>query len=282
MSHLTSRILAYLALALMSFTVPHGARASVGDMSGGALSSFGRLSPVQTVQYGGGCWYDDGWNGPGYYPCGNELNTGLGGVGPDAPIVGTAIRRRHHHGVVVAHPHAANPVYPGAPSRRLGVGVPSVAPRAAAGSPAFGAGGVRAWSHVHAGTATVTSGFSGGGFHGDLGGGNFHQFHGAGFPHIGAPVTPGFAGHAGLHGLGAATGVHIEAPASPGFAGVGGFHAGGGVGVPHIGASASPGLAGGGFHGVGGRNFPGRRSGIRTGRHWASLTGRAISVVSWS
>ena len=35
-------------------------------MRDSALSSFGRLSPVQTVQYGGSnCCYDDGWNGRG-------------------------------------------------------------------------------------------------------------------------------------------------------------------------------------------------------------------------
>jgi hypothetical protein len=153
MSRSISRILVYLALALTSFSVPHSVRASVGDMSGGALSSFGRLSPIQTVQYGGDCWYDNGWDGPGYYPCGNEWNS-LGGVGADAPIVGTAIRRRHHHGVLVAHPHAANPIYPGAPSGRLGDAVPSAGLRGGAGARAFSAS-----PHFHAGAATVTRAF---------------------------------------------------------------------------------------------------------------------------
>jgi hypothetical protein len=253
MSQSTSRILAYLALALASLTVAGGAEAGVGVMSGGALSSFGRLSS-QTVQYDGDCWYDNGSNGPGYYPCGNEWNNGLGSGGVSS-IVGPAIRRHHHHSVIVTHPQARNPVYPGAP--------------AVGGGPRFrqfGAAGLHTSPGLHTGAATVSPGFAGGGFHGGLGGGNFHQFHGSGVPHIGAPVSPGFSGGGGLHGLGGATGVHIGAPASPGFAGVGTFHAGGGVGAPHIGAPASPGFAGGGFHGVGGAGtFQGGGMGLGQG-----------------
>jgi hypothetical protein len=275
MSQWTSPILAYLALALASLTVAGGAEAAVGGMSGGALSSFARLSPVQTVQSGGDCWYDNGWNGPGYYPCGNEWNNGLGGAGPIGPTIVPAIRRHHHHGVFVAHPRAQNPIYPGAPSRRLGASIPSPGLRRGVGAPDFGGGprfhqfgaaGLHTSPGLHAGAATVSPGFAGGGFHGGLGGGNFHQFHGSGVPRIGAPVSPGFTGGGGLHGLGGATGVHIGAPASPGFAGVGTFHAGGGVGAPHIGAPASPGFAGGGFHGVGGAGtFQGGGMGLGQG-----------------
>ena len=231
MSRWTLRILAPLALLA---PLAGSAEAGVADSSGAALSSFGRLSPVQTVQYGGDCWYDNGWDGAGYYPCGNEWNNGLGGAGAVSPVVGPAIRRHHRHGVVVAHPQALNRIYPGASPRRLG------------------AAGVHMSPGFRAGAATVSPGFAGGGFYGGLGGGNFHQFHAAGVPHIGAPTSPGFTGSGGLHGLGGATGVHIGAPASPSFAGVGGFHAGGGMGSPHIGGSAAPGFAGGGFHGVGG------------------------------
>ncbi len=245
----TLRILAPLALLA---PLAGSAEAGVGDSSVGALSPFGRLSLVQTVQYGGDCWYANGANGPGYYPCGDEWNNALGG---GAPIVGPAIRRHHHRGVVVAHPQAQNPVYRGAPSRRLG------------------AGGVRASPNFHAGAATGTPGFAGGGFHG---GGNFHQFRGAGVPHIGAPASPGVAGVGTFHPGGAFGAPHIGAPASRGIAGVGTFHPGGAFGAPHIGARASPGvagvgtfraggafgaphiggpvspgLAGGGFHGVG-------------------------------
>jgi hypothetical protein len=199
MSRPTSRVLACLALAAASFSSAH---AGVGEMSG-AVPSFGRLSPVQRVQDAGDCWYDNGWDGPGYYPCGSEWNSGSGGFAPVAPIIVPAVPRRHRHAVVVAHPPAAKPIYPGAP--------------------AFGA----------------------------VGGGNFHQFHGVGVSHFGAPVSPGFTGAAGFHPAGAIGTPHIGAPATPGFAGVGGFHPSGGVGAPHIGAAASPGFAGGGFHGVG-------------------------------
>lgn len=233
MSRPTSRILANLALALASLTLAEGAGAGVGDMGGGPLSSFAHLSPVQTVQYSSDCWYDNGWNGPGYYPCGNEWNSGFGGAGSVGSIIVPAIRRHHRRGVAVARPQP-KPIYPGAPSPRLGAGVRV--------SPNF---------HSHA-AATVTPGFAGRGFHGGLGGGNFHQFHSAGIPHIGAPVSRGFTGAGGFHPGGAIGTPHIGAPASPGFAGVGTFHAGSGVGAPHIGAPASPGLAGGGFHGVGG------------------------------
>jgi hypothetical protein len=245
MSSSTLRILGYVALALSAFAVPDGAEAG---MIGSDFASFGRLSPVQTVQFSGSnCYYADGWNGRGWYQCGNEWNDGFGWIGPFN--LNTFGGRRHRHGVVVSHPRAMNPVYPGLePPRRVG------------------AGGVPASPNFRAGAATVSPGFAGGGFHGGLGGGNFHQFHGSGLPHIGAPVSPGFAGSGGLHGLGGATGVHIGAPASPSFAGVGGFHAGGGMGSPHIGGSAAPGFAGGGFHGVGGAGaFQGGGAGLGQG-----------------
>jgi hypothetical protein len=257
MSRWTLRILGYVALALAAFAVADGAEAGVGDRSAGALSSFGRLSPVQTVQFGGGnCYYADGWNGHGWYQCGNEWNDGFGWIGPfNLNTFGGSAIRRHHHGVVVSHPPALNPVSPRLePPRRLGArGAPAFHTfGGASGLHRYGAGGVPTSPNFRAGAATVSPGFAGGGFHGGLGG-NFHHFHGAGVPHIGAPVSPGFAGGNGFRGLGGAAGVHIGAPASPSFAGAGTFHAGGGgIGAPRIGAPASPGFAGGGFHGVGG------------------------------
>jgi hypothetical protein len=287
MSSLTSRILALLALASALFA--NGAEAGV---LGSAFAAFGHSSPVQTVQFGGSnCYYADGWNGRGWYQCGNEWNDGFGWIGPfnSNTFGGSAIRR---HGVVVSHPRSPNPVYSRLePSQRLGAGG-APAFHTFGGAPAsrrFGAGGVPSSPKVRAGAATVSPGFAGGGLHSGLGGGNFHHFQSAGIPHIGAPVSPGFAGGGGLHGLGGATGVHIGAPASRGFTDVGGFHPGGGfqglggatgvhIGSPaspsfagvgtfhagggfhgfgggggaHIGAFASPGFAGGGFHGVGG------------------------------
>ena len=251
MSSSTLRILGYVALALSAFAAADGAEAG---LVGSDFASFGRLSPVQAVQFGGSsCYYADGWNGRGWYQCGNEWNDGFGWIGPFNlnTFGGSAIRRHHHDGVVASHPRALNPVYPRLePPRRLGA-------RSAPTSPNF-----------HAGAATVSPGFAGNGFRG----GNFHHFHGAGIPHIGAPVSPGFAG-GGLHGLGGATGVHIGAPASPGFAGVGGFHGGGGgfhgtggaTGI-HIGPPASPGFAGvGGFHAGGGFHGLGGATGVHFG-----------------
>jgi hypothetical protein len=223
----------------------------------------------------------NGWNGPGYYQCGNEWNNGLGWIGPVAPIVGPAIRRRRPRGVAVVHPRTPNLVYPGAPF---------AGPRADGSAFAgqrfrqFGAGGVHAshglaeggfhggpwrrqFSSVHGvGVphigAPTSPGFVGRGFHGIGGGGNFHGA--GGVTHVGVPASAGFTRGGGLHGLGWATGVQIGAPHSPGFANVGGFHAGGGLGAPHIGAASSPGFAGGGFHGGGG-SFQGGRAAFRQG-----------------
>src|SRR5277367_671914 len=216
MSHWTLRVLAYLALASLPFA--NGAQAGVGDSSGSAGSWLGHLSPVQTIQFnsfGSNCYYADGWNGRGWYQCGDDWNNGFGWVGPFNTSGALAFRRNHRHGVVVLHPRAPNAVYPGLESSRLlGVGVPSA--RLRVGAPAFGggprfrqfgAGGVHSLSGIHARAATVP-GFAGGGFHSGLGGGNFHQFHGAGVPHIGAPISPGFAGGGGYHGFGGAGNFH--------------------------------------------------------------------------
>ena len=70
-----------------------GAEAAV---LGSALSSFARSSAAQTVQFGGSnCYYADGWNGRGWYQCGNEWNDGFGWIGPfnSNTFGGSAIRR---------------------------------------------------------------------------------------------------------------------------------------------------------------------------------------------
>ncbi len=255
MSRSRLRVLAYLALASALFV--SGAEAGVGANSGGAFSSFGRLSPVQTVQDGGDCWYDNAWNGPGWYQCGNEWNNGFGSVGAADPFVGPAIRRHHRHGVVVLHPWAPSPVYPGAPSRRLGAGaVPhsGLHPAAPAfgGAPGFrrfGSSGVHTPPGLHAGAQPTSPGAAGGGFRSGFGG--LHQFHAAGVPHIGAQASPIFGGGSGLHGLGGVTGAHIGPPASPNFA-IGSFRPNSAIGASHIGAPASPRLPGVGFRGFGG------------------------------
>ncbi len=163
MSSLT-RFLARLALALSSFAVANGAEAAV---LGSALSSFGHSSPAQTVQFGGAnCYYADGWNGRGWYQCGDEWSDGFGWIGPYNTFGDPAIRRHHRYGVVVSHPRSANPVYSRLePSQRLGAGG-AQAFHTFAGSSAshrFGAGGVPASPSFHAGVATLTPGFAGGG-----------------------------------------------------------------------------------------------------------------------
>jgi hypothetical protein len=222
MPHSNLRILACLALALPCFTVVDRAAAGVGGVSGGALSTFAHRSPVQTVQ-AGECWEQNGPDGPGYYPCGDG---GRGG-----PIISPTIRR-HHRGVIVAHPQATNPSHLGAPSGRVGAGGGGASQGLrGVGAPAYGVGGVHSTPGLHPGAAPVSPGLAG-----------VHAPGGAGVPHFGSAASPGVAGG----GVGAP---HIGAPVTPNLAGV---HAPGGAAVPHIGAPASPGLAGGGVHGVGG------------------------------
>ena len=225
MAHWILRILTYLALALASFA--SGAEAGAGDSSGSALSSFGRLSLVQKAQYnsfGSNCYYDDGWNGRGWYRCGDEWNNSFGWIGPfgSTGFIGPAIRRHHRHGVGVLHPAAPRPVYRGyEPSRRLGAGAAPPSAGLHRGAPAFGGGlgfrrlgqsGVHASPGFRPGAAPVSPGLAVGGAHG-LGGGS--RFHGGGIgvPHIGAPTSPGFAGGGGFHG-GAIGAPHIGAPIS--------------------------------------------------------------------
>ena len=207
MAHWTLRILTYLALVSTSFA--SGAEAGVGDSSGSALSSFGGLSPAQKAQYNsfdsGDCWYDNGWNGPGWYQCGNEWNNGLGWVGPfgSTGFIGPAIRRHHRHGVGVLHPTAPRPVYRGyEPSRRLGAGAAPPSAGLHGGAPAFGGLGFRRFGHsgvhaspgLHPGAAPVYPGVVGGGVHGLGGVSHFHGGGAIGAPHIGAPASPGFTG----------------------------------------------------------------------------------------
>ena len=242
----TLRILGSMALALASFAVANAAEAGV---FGSAPSSFGRSSPAQTVQFGGSnCYYTEGWNGRGWYQCGDQWNDGFGWIGPFNlnTFGGAAVRRHHQHAFAASHP-PENPVYPRLePSRLVGAsGAPALHTFGnGPGFHPFGVVGVRASSNFHARAATVTPSFAGG-FHGGLGGGGFHglagvgNFHGSGVgvPHIGAPPSPSFTRGGGLHGFGGAGGANIGAFASPGFAG-GGFHGVGGVGAFQGGGAA--------------------------------------------
>src|ERR1041385_1770189 len=58
-------------------------QASGMPLNNGVSSAADEVAVVEKTQvyfYGGRrwCWYDDGWNGPGYYWCGQYLVPGLG------------------------------------------------------------------------------------------------------------------------------------------------------------------------------------------------------------
>src|SRR3954453_3268984 len=70
------------ALFTVVGSMPQRAEAmQVGDPSGirGAAEELNLTDNVQ-YYYGGRryCWYDDGWNGPGWYWCGRYLSPGIG------------------------------------------------------------------------------------------------------------------------------------------------------------------------------------------------------------
>ena len=57
-----------------------------GNGLNSAIDTLGLTEPVQIYVYGGRryCWYDDGWNGEGWYWCGYQFRRGFGyggGVG---------------------------------------------------------------------------------------------------------------------------------------------------------------------------------------------------------
>jgi hypothetical protein len=239
-----------LLLALFLPLAPSGAEAGVGNRAGEAIRAW-KGSPLEKVQYFSFddedyCWYDDGWNGPGWYWCGYESDQGAGWGGPygwNGWGGGYTIHRHSRRGAGVWHP--------GPPTRRLGAGGVPTAPRLpAGGAPTtrhFRAGGALSRPGVNGGVAAYP-GLHGGGapFHGAEGGGGFRGFGGApaspGLQGGGAPVSHGFGG-GGFQGGGA--------PASRGFGGGGGFQ----------------GFGGGGFHGGGFQGGGGAFSGGHGGGH---------------
>ncbi len=69
------------AACVVTVFTPHTAAAMY--VAGSELSSAAdELSDVSSAQYVYGgrryCWYDDGWNGPGFYVCGQYLTRGIG------------------------------------------------------------------------------------------------------------------------------------------------------------------------------------------------------------
>jgi hypothetical protein len=76
------QFLALAAAGLMSAGLSQRAEAAPVGAPEGLRSAIHSLSLTETVGfYWGGrqfCWYDDGWNGPGWYWCGNYLTSGIG------------------------------------------------------------------------------------------------------------------------------------------------------------------------------------------------------------
>jgi hypothetical protein len=67
------------ALAVASFMSAEAGAMPVGGSGKAALEQIGVVTQAQYT-WGGSdyCWYDDGWNGPGYYICGQYTVRGVG------------------------------------------------------------------------------------------------------------------------------------------------------------------------------------------------------------
>jgi hypothetical protein len=223
----SSRV-AISAVALLPFISSisvNTARAAVGEHAGSLFYSLRNSSPVEAIQYyslnnSNYCWYDAGWQGPGWYSCGYEWDDGLGWGGPygwNGWGGGHRIRLHGSHGIGVWHHGPAThafaagaPASPGlaggvAPARPrfVGSGVPHFHGFGAPASPGFASSGALGL-HAFGGVASASPGFAGG---------EAPAFHGFGG---GAPAFQGLAGGgAAFHGFDAG----------------GGFHAGGGGGA---------------------------------------------------
>ena len=85
-----SKLLAALGLstALAALSAPPLAGAAEAAMAYGGIGAdtLHRIAPVEKAQvscpfFSDGvcyCWYDDAWNGPGWYQCGYAWNNGFG------------------------------------------------------------------------------------------------------------------------------------------------------------------------------------------------------------
>ena len=245
---------AALLLAFFLALVSSGAQAGVGERAGEVASAWKGWYVVERTQYyslddQNYCWYDDGWQGPGWYWCGYESDVGAGWGGPygwNGWGGGHRVRRHGAHGIGVWRP--------GAPNHVRGAGVAVTAPGLRRGATAYGhfGAGSAGWRRPGAGGPSGYPGPQGGGvpsFHGVPGGGGVHGFGAPASPGLqagGAPAFHGAAGGAGFHGFGA--------PASPGFQGGGaqGFHGFGGGGLQGFGGAGGS-HGGGGAFSVGGR-----------------------------
>src|SRR5277367_513867 len=126
-----------LLLALFLPLVRSGAEAGVGNRAGEAFCAWKRSPPIEKVQYFSFddqdyCWYDDGWNGPGWYWCGYESDQGAGWGGPygwNGWGGGHRIRRHGPRGVGVWRP--------GIPNHGPGPSAAPIAPGLQRGAPAY-------------------------------------------------------------------------------------------------------------------------------------------------
>jgi hypothetical protein len=221
-----SSLVALSAVALLPFISSisaNSARAAVGEHAGSLFSSLRNSSPVEAIQYyslnnSNYCWYDAGWQGPGWYSCGYEWDDGLGWGGPygwNGWGGGHRIRLHGSHGIGVWHHGPAThafaagaPASPGlaggvAPARPrfVGSGVPHFHGFGAPASPGYEGSGALGL-HGFGGGASASSGFAGGGatgFQGLAGGGAaFHGFDaGGGFHAGGGGGAFSFSGHGG-------------------------------------------------------------------------------------
>ena len=180
--------LAVTLLTLVSLPFSTVAIAGVGDNAGVVVDLLKRTSPVEESQYytfddNDYCWYDEGWQGPGWYWCDYEWESGVGWGGPYGwnGWGGGHHRPRHRHGVGTWHPKSPTDRRVGGgglrsprPGHHLG-GLPGVhAPSGESGvSQSFHFGG-EPTVHNFGGVAPQTfDSFGGGGFHGFGGGGSF-------------------------------------------------------------------------------------------------------------
>ncbi len=155
---------AAIGVVLFIFLVlaAHAHAAAVGFLTETLESTCKRSEPIERIQYfttNGDeyCWYDDGWNGPGWYCCGDEWIAGYGwggGYGWNGWGGGAYTRRYGFHGVGVWHP---------GPPHVLG-GVPLGPGHGFSQGPGQ-TGGQQGWRNFGGG-APGFHGYGGGGFQG--------------------------------------------------------------------------------------------------------------------
>ena len=177
--------------AFFALAFARSAEAGVGGGAGEVLSSVRYTAPIEKAQYDvfdndNYCWYDDGWQGAGWYLCGEEWDNGVGWGGPFGwngwGGGGHIWRHRHPHPEPPKHGRDHGPRPPVGP----GGGPFSHTFRNGPGSTGVGSGSSPIFGGFHGGGAAPPSLGSGGG-------GAFHGFGGGG----GGIFSPG--GHGG-HG----------------------------------------------------------------------------------